>query len=174
MRHRFLSRHTFPRKRRRATAPATDRLVRRTNGRSAPPRPQWRNFGSLMISPRHFRTASSARSTPDRTRKQKPRIDRSRCGAITYGGGRIRTFEDRSRQIYSLLPLTAWLLHPLDMHILDRLTTPRPARADGENRTRNRLITNQVLCQLSYVSLTRQRLPRASQPSPTSPHHQPG
>ena len=25
-------------------------------------------------------------------------------------------------------------------------------RADGENRTRNRLITNQVLCQLSYVS----------------------
>ena len=26
------------------------------------------------------------------------------------------------------------------------------SRADGENRTRNRLITNQVLCQLSYVS----------------------
>src|SRR6516165_10931450 len=25
-------------------------------------------------------------------------------------------------------------------------------RADGENRTRNRLITNQVLCHLSYVS----------------------
>ena len=28
----------------------------------------------------------------------------------------------------------------------------RCPRADGENRTRNRLITNQVLCQLSYVS----------------------
>jgi hypothetical protein len=27
-----------------------------------------------------------------------------------------------------------------------------PWRADGESRTRNRLITNQVLCQLSYVS----------------------
>ena len=26
------------------------------------------------------------------------------------------------------------------------------SKADGENRTRNRLITNQVLCQLSYVS----------------------
>ena len=26
------------------------------------------------------------------------------------------------------------------------------SRADGESRTRNRLITNQVLCQLSYVS----------------------
>jgi hypothetical protein len=28
-----------------------------------------------------------------------------------------------------------------------------PAQADGESRTRNRLITNQVLCQLSYVSV---------------------
>src|SRR5688500_2997041 len=28
----------------------------------------------------------------------------------------------------------------------------RPGRADGENRTRNRPITNRVLCQLSYVS----------------------
>ena len=28
----------------------------------------------------------------------------------------------------------------------------RPRRADGENRTRNLLITNQLLCQLSYVS----------------------
>ena len=27
------------------------------------------------------------------------------------------------------------------------------ARADGGSRTRNRLITNQVLCQLSYASL---------------------
>ena len=71
---------------------------------------------------------------------------------------------------------------------VDRLATPpavpalplgrqpalRPARADGENRTRNRLITNQVLCQLSYVSLTIPRPPRAPQPIPASPHHQPG
>src|SRR5688572_17289313 len=32
---------------------------------------------------------------------------------------------------------------------------PAAPRADGENRTRNRLITNQVLCQLSYVSTKR-------------------
>ena len=38
------------------------------------------------------------------------------CRALTYGGGRIRTFEDRSRQIYSLLPLTAWLLHRRSLH----------------------------------------------------------
>src|SRR5579863_3648802 len=31
----------------------------------------------------------------------------SNLGAEGGGGGRIRTFEDRSRQIYSLLPLTA-------------------------------------------------------------------
>ena len=35
------------------------------------------------------------------------------------------------------------------------LFTTADARADGENRTRNRLITNQVLCQLSYVSTQR-------------------
>ena len=73
------------------------------------------------------------------------------------GGGRIRTFEGLRRQIYSLLPLATWVPHPLR----DRKKTPAPpakspiysdSKADGENRTRNRLITNQVLCQLSYVS----------------------
>src|SRR5215213_3503758 len=29
-----------------------------------------------------------------------------------HGGGRIRTFEGVSRQIYSLLPLAAWVPHP--------------------------------------------------------------
>ncbi len=60
-------------------------------------------------------------------RRKKPRSDRSHCGACTYGGGRIRTFEDRSRQIYSLLPLTAWLLH---RHV--------PNTPLGRQRTRDR------------------------------------
>src|SRR5436853_6253687 len=34
-----------------------------------------------------------------------PRTRPRRCG----GGGRIRTYEGVSRQIYSLLPLTAWV-----------------------------------------------------------------
>ena len=77
--------------------------------------------------------------------------------APTNGGGRIRTFEGLRRQIYSLLPLATWVPHPLR----DRKKSPAPpakspiysdSKADGENRTRNRLITNQVLCQLSYVS----------------------
>ena len=38
----------------------------------------------------------------------------------------------------------------------------RIGRADGENRTRNLLITNQLLCQLSYVS-NKQRFFTASQ-----------
>jgi hypothetical protein len=33
-------------------------------------------------------------------------------------------------------------------------TTPTLPEADDRNRTGNRLITNQVLCQLSYVSTT--------------------
>ena len=44
--------------------------------------------------------------------------------ALTHGGGRIRTFEDRSRQIYSLLPLTAWLLHPLFLNHLSAANLP--------------------------------------------------
>ena len=66
----------------------------------------------------------------------------SRDCRCSSGGGRIRTFEGLRRQIYSLIPLAAWVPHPCFPH----------DRADGENRTRNRLITNQVLCQLSYVS----------------------
>ena len=87
-------------------------------------------------------------------------LPRVRCSAITTpfrhrnrlsGGGRIRTFEGISRQIYSLLPLATWVPHLI---LLCPSTNPPPGtnRADGESRTRNRLITNQVLCQLSYVS----------------------
>ena len=64
-----------------------------------------------------------------------------------YGGGRIRTFEGVSRQIYSLL-----LLSTQEPHRFANFVAYRPGRADGENRTRNLLITNQLLCQLSYVS----------------------
>src|SRR4051794_2299260 len=78
----------------------------------------------------------------------------------TDGGGRIRTFVGVSRQIYSLLPLAAWVPHPCPARCdltpccvtVDEAV--HPTRADGENRTRNRLITNQVLCQLSYVSVS--------------------
>jgi hypothetical protein len=81
----------------------------------------------------------------------------------TDGGGRIRTFVGVSRQIYSLLPLAAWVPHPFPAQCDPTPVTPltrhvdeteHPTRADGENRTRNRLITNQVLCQLSYVSVS--------------------
>ncbi len=78
----------------------------------------------------------------------------------TDGGGRIRTFVGVSRQIYSLLPLAAWVPHPfpahcdLTPHTRHANEAEHPTRADGENRTRNRLITNQVLCQLSYVSVS--------------------
>ncbi len=68
------------------------------------------------------------------------------------GGGRIRTFEGLRRQIYSLIPLATWVPHRLAR---DSRRSRQPGRADGENRTRNRLITNQVLCQLSYVSAWR-------------------
>ena len=78
--------------------------------------------------------------------------------SLPYGGGRIRTFEGVSRQIYSLLPLATWVPHPNPM--ISRLKPeqnahPMTGRADGENRTRNLLITNQLLRQLSYVSKQR-------------------
>ena len=76
---------------------------------------------------------------------------------IPHGGGRIRTFEGVSRQIYSLLPLATWVPHPNTVKQAVRNPEqdahPTPSgRADGENRTPNLLITNQLLCQLSYVS----------------------
>ena len=79
---------------------------------------------------------------------------------LDNGGGRIRTFEGVSRQIYSLLPLATWVPHPNP----DKTSRPKPgarrtpdprSRADGRNRTGNLLITNQLLCQLSYVSKQR-------------------
>jgi hypothetical protein len=86
-------------------------------------------------------------------------LSRPRHRASHNGGGRIRTFEGVSRQIYSLLPLAAWVPHrfraspPISRTLpLSTLgSTPRP-RADGGNRTHNRRFTKPELCQLSYVS----------------------
>ena len=87
-----------------------------------------------------------------RSRLPRHRIDRTRQPPAPHGGGRIRTFEGLSRQIYSLLPLATWVPHPIAQSRRRCATRRLTRRADGENRTRNRLITNQVLCQLSYVS----------------------
>ena len=79
------------------------------------------------------------------------------CNLQFSGGGRIRTFEGISRQIYSLLPLATWVphrIHPTRRQDSVRNTTNIAPRADGENRTRDRPITNRVLYQLSYVSET--------------------
>ena len=102
-------------------------------------------------------TFSTLCSCPGRHRRRQ---------APVSGGGRIRTFVG---------------VKPADLQSapVGRLGTPPiPApsrscgghrslalsyRADGESRTRNRLITNQVLCQLSYVS--RQPIARAKHDS---------
>src|SRR5205823_14000910 len=75
------------------------------------------------------------------------------------GGGRIRTFEGVSRQIYSLLPLAAWVPHRIRASLplppaLSALDDNRcvSSRADGGNRTHNRRFTKPELCRLSYVS----------------------
>ncbi len=57
---------------------------------------------------------------------------------ICVGGRRIRTFEGIRRQIYSLIPLAA--------------RESLQGIAGNRNRTRDRLITNQLLCLLSYAS----------------------
>ena len=77
----------------------------------------------------------------------------------SHGGGRIRTFEGVSRQIYSLLPLAAWVPHRIRasapatpaLSASDDNRVSRP-RADGGNRTHNRRFTKPELCRLSYVS----------------------
>ena len=74
---------------------------------------------------------------------RSPNIDLAIIHKDLAGGeGRIRTSEGISRQIYSLLPLAT--REPLPR----RFFIPKDfcrCQADGENRTRNILITNQVL-----------------------------
>ncbi len=58
------------------------------------------------------------------------------------GESRIRTYEVVRQQIYSLPPLAAWV------------SPHGSARgANGGTRTHDRLITNQLLYQLSYIGL---------------------
>ncbi len=101
--------------------------------------------GRRDSNPRHQAWKASALPTELLPRGTAPA--RPDCGGPASGGGRIRTFEGLRRQIYSLIPLATWVPHP-GAGVAPAL----PGQADDRNRTGNRLITNQVLCQLSYVS----------------------
>jgi hypothetical protein len=95
-------------------------------------------------------TAGSAeRPRPDDIKVRQfsaaQRTERKKDG----GEGRIRTFVGYRRQIYSLLPLATRVPLRLDEALLSR-SFPRSG-ADGQTRTGNLLITNQVLYQLSYI-----------------------
>ena len=71
------------------------------------------------------------------------------------GRGGFEPPKVRDRQIYSLLRLTASLPARRDSHEtqhLRRARTPICSRAGDGTRTRNLLITNQLLYQLSYAS----------------------
>jgi hypothetical protein len=71
-------------------------------------------------------------------------------GKRNGGEGRIRTFVGYRRQIYSLLPLATRVPLRLDPAFLSLFPSSRRG-ADGQTRTGNLLITNQVLYQLSYI-----------------------
>ena len=45
---------------------------------------------------------------------------------LRNGGGRIRTFEGVSRQIYSLLPLATWVPHLINFHVKRRSSHSSP------------------------------------------------
>ena len=79
----------------------------------------------------------------DSTTELLPRL---RLGPLTSNGagGWIRTTVGNCQQIYSLPPLTTRPRLHNDL-------APSPGAGDG-TRTRNLLITNQLLCQLSYAS----------------------
>ena len=80
------------------------------------------------------------------TRTRDPQLGRLMLYQLSYsrnlsvgGGRRIRTSEVVRQQIYSL-PQLATLVSP-----------PRNLGADERTRTADRLITNQLLYQLSYI-----------------------
>ncbi len=77
---------------------------------------------------------------------------------LNGGQGRIRTFVDRSQQIYSLPPLaTRAPTHFKNVMYLASVhsqISPKDENGAGNGtRTRNLLITNQLLYQLSYASI---------------------
>ena len=72
---------------------------------------------------------------------QKQQIQNSIC--CFWWKGVDSNHRSRRRQIYSLLPLAA--REPFRIFVYD-------SGAGDWNRTRNLLITNQLLCQLSYAS----------------------
>ena len=95
-------------------------------------------------------------------------VFRLACTALSrqIGECRIRTYEGRSQQIYSLSPLTAWVTRRRQCHAhwprpagvrrarnRSRDAKPNVDRASEGTRTLNLLITNQLLCQLSYAGL---------------------
>src|SRR5208283_2482698 len=102
-----------------------------------------------MIHKTRYRLPSRKFGAGNGTRTRDPELGRLALYQLSYsrsplqthyhtgGEGRIRTSEGISRQIYSLLPLAT--REPL----LQKAIVP--TKADGENRTRNHLITNQVL-----------------------------
>ncbi len=72
---------------------------------------------------------------------------------MCFGGGgrRIRTSVGVRRQIYSLLPLAA----RASLHLNVKRALPHGVDGAGDRtRTRNLLITNQLLYQLSHASVT--------------------
>jgi hypothetical protein len=74
------------------------------------------------------------------------RVDKKLNG----GQGRVRTFEGRSQQIYSLSPLATRA--PAHLLYISFDTYSQKLGAGNGTRTRNLLITNQLLYQLSYAS----------------------
>ena len=60
----------------------------------------------------------------------------------------------RCQQIYSLSPLaTREFPHTKMIHVLKELLSYYYKKADNRTRTDNLLITNQLLCQLSYIGI---------------------
>ncbi len=96
----------------------------------------------------------------------------SRCGCYTWWrkDSNLRRPESTDLQSVAVDRLATPPAFPTH-HSAD--TLQQLPRADGENRTRNRLITNQVLCQLSYVSLHRRPLATTSTQSLTTYPTQP-
>ena len=78
-------------------------------------------------------------------------IEKVQCIALDFsgGGGWIRTTEAEKQQIYSLPPLATRELLRITFLLKQKIG------AGGRTRTPDLLITNQLLYQLSYTSLSK-------------------
>ena len=111
-----------------------------------------------MGAKRPYRTRANCRADPCELSERhlrkifKPKSDTRKSVAFGWWEEVDSNYRSRRRQIYSLIHLAALESSRIQLMLRPRTGSGKTNGAGDWNRTHNLLITNQLLCQLSYTS----------------------